>query len=159
MIKVVFVCLGNICRSPMAEGIFIHLVREAGLQDQFHIDSAGTSGYHAGERADRRMRETASGHGIDLPSRSRMFLEQDLHEFDYVVAMDRSNHRNIRQLQVPGQEYPAQLLMMREFDPEPDSHDVPDPYYGGRDGFEEVYRILDRSNRKFLQHLREQRGL
>lgn len=158
-IKVLFVCLGNICRSPMAEGLFMHLVREAGLEDRFEIDSAGTSGYHEGELADRRMRETATSHGVRLTSRSRMFLEQDLHDFHYVVAMDSSNQRNILNLKKPGVDYPASVLMMRGFDPQPDSPDVPDPYYGGRNGFENVYDILLRSNERFLQHLRETHGL
>ena len=157
-INVLFVCLGNICRSPMAEGIFLHPIEENGLSDRFSADSAGTSGYHAGERADRRMRDTAGKHGINLPSRSRMFLEEDLREFHYVVAMDSSNHRNILHLQRPGVDYPSEVLMMRDFDPKPDSKDVPDPYYGGQRGFEDVYDILMRSNETFLNHLREKHG-
>lgn len=158
-VKVLFVCLGNICRSPMAEGIFEHLVEEAGLSDRFEIDSAGTSGFHAGELADKRMRETAMGHGISLTSRSRMFLEEDLKNFDYVLAMDRSNERNINTLRRASEDYPAEVLRMRSFDPEPDSHDVPDPYYGGLRGFEDVYDILLRSNKRFLDMLREKHGL
>lgn len=158
-INVLFVCLGNICRSPMAEGIFAHLIAEKGLSDRFFVDSAGTSGYHEGERADRRMRETAGKHGVTLTSRSRMFLESDLREFHYVVAMDSSNHRNMLQLKKPDVEYPSEVLMMRDFDPQPDSRDVPDPYYGGQRGFEDVYDILLRSNETFLEHLREKHSL
>lgn len=158
-IRVLFVCLGNICRSPMAEGAFQHYVDEAGLSDRFEIDSAGTSGYHAGERADARMRRTAAGHGVNLTSRSRQFRRQDLTDFDYVLAMDNANHRDIEATKNPGAEYHAEVLMMRKFDPEPDSMDVPDPYWSGQDGFELVYDILMRSNREFLDWLREKHSI
>ena len=158
-IKVLFVCLGNICRSPMAEGMFDHLVKEAGLSDRSEIDSAGTSGYHVGELADKRMRTTAAANGIRLTSRSRQFRRQDLSDFDYVIAMDRSNMSNIRSLMHEGANYRADVRIMREFDPQPDSQDVPDPYYGGVDGFQEVYDILHRSNEAFLADIRSNHGL
>jgi protein-tyrosine phosphatase len=158
-IGVLFVCLGNICRSPMAEGLFIDLVEKAGLRDRFKIDSAGTSGHHDGELADRRMRATASGHGIHLASVSRKLKRSDLSQFDYVVAMDNSNFRDIQSIQQPGVTYSAKVLKMREFDPQPDSIDVPDPYYGGADGFEDVFQILLRCNQTFLKHLRDSHGL
>lgn len=157
-LKVVFVCLGNICRSPMAEGIFQHLVKEAGLKDRFEIDSAGTSGYHDGELADPRMRHTAERHGMKLTSRSRKFIREDFERFDYIIAMDRSNHRDIEALR-DGSEGDGVVHLMRDFDPEPDSLDVPDPYYGGEDGFEKVYRILRRSCETFLSKLTEKHAL
>lgn len=163
-IKVLFVCLGNICRSPMAEGLFIHLAEEAGISDKFEIDSAGTSAHHAGELADRRMRTTAAAHGIALTTRSRQFRKQDLSEFDYILAMDRSNLSNIKSLQSPGAKYRAEVQLMRFYDEKVwalpnESEDVPDPYYGGDDGFEEVYDMLLRANKKLLQCLRDKHGI
>lgn len=148
----------------MAEGLFIHLVESEGLADKFEIDSAGTSAYHAGELADRRMRTTAATEGIALTSRSRQILKQDLSEFDYVVAMDRSNLSNIKALGQAGANYRAKVFLMREYDPQSDpvrgvDLDVPDPYYGGDNGFREVYDILLRSNQKFLKEIRETQGI
>jgi protein-tyrosine phosphatase len=159
-IKVLFVCLGNICRSPMAEGLFIHLIESEGIADSFEVDSAGTSAYHAGDLADKRMRNTAASQGIALTTRSRQVLKQDLSEFDYVLAMDRTNLSNIKALQTPGANYRAKIVLMREYDSASDPErgrdmDVPDPYYGGDNGFQEVYDILLRSNQKFLEEIRQ----
>ena len=153
MINVLFVCLGNICRSPMAEGLFIHLVREKGLENQFRIDSCGTGGWHAGERADPRMRSTAAEHGIELPSFARKVQLQDFAEFDYILAMDESNHQDLLDLQVQVPNGKAQLFKMRHFDTQGKDTDVPDPYYGGRAGFERVYEMLDRSCKGLLDHI------
>ena len=158
-IKVLFVCLGNICRSPMAEGLLIDLVGKQNLATKIHIDSAGTSGHHDGELADARMRQTATRHGIQLTTRSRQIKANDLHTFDYILAMDRSNLRNIEALRHPGNPGKAKLHLMREFDPLADSLDVPDPYYGGQDGFEAVFQMLGRANAAFLEHLRKENGL
>ncbi|MEM7041127.1 MAG: low molecular weight protein-tyrosine-phosphatase [Bacteroidota bacterium] len=157
-IKVLFVCLGNICRSPMAEGIFEDLVEKEGVADRFEIDSAGTSGYHVGELPDARGRRVCSENGITLQSRSRQFVKQDLSDFDYVLAMDRSNHRNINNLKTPGANYKAVVSLMRAYDPQPDSHDVPDPYYGGDSGFQNVFDMLERSNAALLKEIREKYG-
>ncbi len=157
-LKIIFVCLGNICRSPMAEGVFLHLVRQAGLEDKFTVDSAGTSGYHEGELADQRMRHTAERHGIQLLSRSRKLLVEDLDRFDYIVAMDRENRRNIESLIRPQAPH-GKIVMMRDFDPKPDSPDVPDPYFGGNQGFEKVYQILLRSCDRLLKQLVQENGL
>ncbi len=155
-VKVLFVCLGNICRSPMAEGLFLHLIQEEGIADRFEVDSAGTAGYHVGEPADSRMRETAQSHGVHLPSRARKFIAEDLDRFDYVLPMDRSNLQNIERLNHPYADNKAKVVMMRDYDPKPGDGNVPDPYYGGRDGFENVYQILLRSNQEFLKQIREE---
>ncbi|MEM7656211.1 MAG: low molecular weight protein-tyrosine-phosphatase [Bacteroidota bacterium] len=159
MVRVLFVCLGNICRSPMAEGLFIHKVKEAGLEDQFEIDSAGTSGWHEGDRADARMRETAASHGVDLPSRSRQVKESDYRRFDYILAMDESNFRNLKEGHTQTPAATAQLFKMRQFEADAANENVPDPYYGGQRGFEEVYEMLDRATEGLLQHIREEQGM
>lgn len=160
MISVLFVCLGNICRSPMAEGIFLNLLERHGLQEHISCDSAGTSGYHIGDRPDPRMRATAQRHGFELRSRARQLLAEDRALFDYIIAMDRDNLTDIRELWLADpQTERAELLLMRSFDPTPEDGNVPDPYYGGTEGFEYVYRILDRSNQKFLQHIREKHDI
>lgn len=158
MAKVLFVCLGNICRSPMAEGLFIREVEKAGLSDKFEIDSAGTGGYHIGERADPRMRETASRHGLELTSRARQFVAEDFHRFDLVLPMDASNRRNVERLRPQGDGL-AEVRLMREFDAEGSGLDVDDPYFGGPEGFEESYRVLSESAANLLAHLREKHGI
>jgi protein-tyrosine phosphatase len=158
MINILFVCLGNICRSPLAEGLFIHHVKQAGLEDQFNIDSCGTGGWHAGESADPRMLETAGKYGIHLPSRARQIKPGDLNMFDYIIPMDHSNMRDIKELQKQNGGK-AQILLMRNFDDQGLGEDVPDPYYGGRQGFDHVYEILDRSTVSFLDWLKEEKGI
>ena len=148
----------------MAEGLFIHLVESEGIADKFEIDSAGTSAYHAGEWADRRMRATAASHGIALTTKSRQFRKQDLSDFDHILAMDRSNLSNIKSMQSEGASYRGSVELMRAYDErvyarQSESLDVPDPYYGGEDGFEEVYDILWRSNLKLLEVLRNKHGI
>ena len=152
-VKVLFVCLGNICRSPMAEGLFIHKVHEAGLGRQIEVDSAGTSGWHIGEPADRRMQEVAKKHGVSLPSRSRKLVERDFEEFDYILAMDESNLSNIRILESQSPVSNAQVSKMRDYDLLAKGSDVPDPYYGGQQGFEDVYEMLDRSTDELLKEV------
>ena len=151
--SVLFVCLGNICRSPLAEGIFIHLVEQAGLTDRFEIDSAGTGSWHVGEQPDARASLVASQHGVDLPSRARQLTEDDLDRFDYVIAMDRENLRNIeRMADATGSDAEVQLL--RDYDAEGEGGEVPDPYYGGASGFETVYTMVHRSCQGLLRHLK-----
>ncbi|MEM9986667.1 MAG: low molecular weight protein-tyrosine-phosphatase [Bacteroidota bacterium] len=153
MTRVLFVCLGNICRSPMAEGLFIEKVKQAGLLDQFEIDSAGTGGWHVGDRADPRMRQTAAKHGVELPSRARKVTQEDFRHFDYILAMDESNLQDLEALAEGVPDGTAQLYKMRYFDPQAPEADVPDPYYGGQRGFEEVYEMLDRSTEELLGRL------
>lgn len=152
--KLVFVCLGNICRSPTAEGIFIHKVKEEGYENYFYIDSAGTAAYHVGESANSNSQATANKYGIHLPSKARKFEYADLEEFDLILAMDSENFRNILNLDTKGK-YEDKVKMMRDFDPHPDMKDVPDPYYGGMDGFENVFRVLERSSEQLLSELIE----
>jgi protein-tyrosine phosphatase len=154
MVKVLFVCLGNICRSPMAEGLFAHLVEQAGLQDRIQVDSCGTGGWHAGEKADGRMRETARKHGIELTSLARQIRYSDFEEFDYILPMDHSNHSDVMELRDRSPQAKAEVFLMRDFDEEGKGQGVPDPYYGERDGFEQVYQMLYRSCKKLLMHIR-----
>lgn len=156
-IGVLFVCLGNICRSPLAEGIFRDLVRRAGLESRFDIDSAGTSGYHNGDAADTRTVETARRRGVVVDSISRKVTHKDLMRFDYILAMDRDNLTKLRMLD-PGNS--AKIRLIRSFDSEswPEAG-VPDPYYGGPNGFEEVHDLIERACTGLLQHIRTERKI
>ena len=154
-IGVLFVCAGNICRSPLAEGIFRHYVEQEGLLDKFVIDSAGTGGWHAGEMPDKRSRAVAAAHGIQLTGRARQFKLKDLKQFDRIIAMDRSNFRDLQAQCDPGDL--QKLHLMQDFEEPPrKGGDVPDPYYGGNQGFEEVFRILERSCLNLFQALKEE---
>jgi protein-tyrosine phosphatase len=157
-LSVLFVCMGNICRSPLAEGVFRHLVAESGLTDRFEIDSAGTSSYHVGEPPDARSANVARQRCIRLTGKSRAIAAADLERFDYVIAMDDDNLLRIRQMAArkPGR---ASVHLLRDFDGVAKGANVPDPYYGGPHGFEDVHDIVDRSCRAFLSHLRERHQL
>jgi protein-tyrosine phosphatase len=150
--SVLFVCLGNICRSPAAEAAFRHLVNEAGLGDQFEIDSAGTGAWHAGQRADRRMRAAGRGRGIDVTSVARQIVADDFAHFDVILAMDRTNLRALRELS-PAEHRPK-VRLFRDLDPEGSGRDVPDPYYGDQEDFEHVLEIVERTGRAWLEQLR-----
>src|SRR5688572_13604130 len=154
--KVVFVCTGNICRSPTAEGVFRHLVREAGLTHRFEIDSAGTSSYHIGEAPDPRSAATAERRGVPLTGAARKLRSHDLDEFDFVILMDADNLAAVEQLAGGTR---ANVKLLREFDPDgAGSLDVPDPYYGGSRGFDNVYDIIERACRAMLDAIRRERG-
>ena len=163
MIRVCFVCLGNICRSPTADGIMRHLVRQAGLQQVIEVDSSGTGGWHVGEPADSRARATARRRGFELPSRARKFARADFARFDYILAMDRSNLQDILALASDDRER-DRVHLFRGFDPElgPEPRraaDVPDPYYGGPDGFAQVFDMCERTCAALLSHIRAQHDL
>lgn len=149
--RVLFVCLGNICRSPLAEGIFCRLVADRGLEDRFFVDSAGTAGYHAGEAPDHRSVEVAARRGVRLTSTARKATQRDMDAPGVVVAMDESNRRALERLQ--GRAGQAEIVLMRDYDPEDAGADVPDPYYGGPKGFDEVYEMLARSCEGLLDDL------
>lgn len=158
-LNILFVCLGNICRSPMAEGLFLKHIREAELDDFIAVDSAGTSGWHVGELADPRMRETAKKHGVELLSKSRKLVEADYLEFDYIIVMDKQNLRDAEDLKTLVSSPKAQVELMREYDDMDSGQDVPDPYFGGKQGFEHVYTMLDRSTKSFLDYLIQEHEL
>ena len=143
-IKVLFVCLGNICRSPMAEGIFNNIVKERNLLDKLFTDSAGTSTYHIGQTADSRMISSASRRGYKLLSRAREFKAKDFNNFDYILAMDESNFNNITKLDI-NSNYKDKIFLMNDFSVNYINSDVPDPYYGGKEGFNNVIDILEES--------------
>lgn len=151
--KILFVCLGNICRSPMAEGLMKSKIENRSLQN-LAVDSAGTSNYHIGESPDKRMTETAAMHGIYLSSRARQFKQKDFDEFDCIIPMDQSNKNNILKL-ARNDKDKNKVILMREYDEKSKGSDVPDPYFGGQKGFEEVYEILDRSTEKLLNSILE----
>jgi low molecular weight protein-tyrosine phosphatase len=141
-LRLLFVCLGNICRSPTAEGTMRTLVREAGLEDQIELDSAGTGGWHVGSAPDERATAAAAGRGVVLEGAARRVRLEDFNDFDLILAMDSANLSDLRQL-APDGEGRAKVRLLREFDPASDGAedlDVPDPYYGDGDGFE---RVLD----------------
>ena len=149
--RICFVCLGNICRSPTAEGIFQHKVKERSLGSYLYVDSAGTGAYHIGEKANTTSRSVAESHGVPLLSRARQFDSDDFNDFDLILAMDASNYANI--LRLKSGTTTAKVEMMRRFDPQGTSDDVPDPYYGGLNGFEDVFSILERSSEELLNQL------
>lgn len=157
MINVLFVCLGNICRSPIAEGVFKELVAQHGLADKISCDSAGTAGYHIGALPDRRMRMIADKNGITLTHQARQFTSEDFANFDYIMAMDESNYEDISRVGLQkAKSSPSnqQLFLYRLFDPERGAENiVPDPYYGETKDFIEVYEIVERSGQSFLDFL------
>jgi protein-tyrosine phosphatase len=152
--RLLFVCLGNICRSPAAENLMDHLLRQAGLADQVLCDSAGTASYHAGNPPDRRMTAVANQRGIEMRGQARQFQSLDFEQFDLILAMDRENYRGILSLDPKGR-YRDRVRMMCEFCSRHTFQEVPDPYYGGADGFNQVLDLLQDACEGLLQHLLE----
>ncbi len=153
--NLLFVCLGNICRSPSAEGVMKALVEKEGLDDEFFIDSAGTAAYHEGERADSRMRQHASGRGYNLTSIARQVRESDFDKFDYIIAMDTQNYQNLHRM-AGNEVQQKKIVKMTDFATSYQGDSVPDPYYGGADGFELVLDILEDATVGFLRHLNQE---
>jgi protein-tyrosine phosphatase len=154
--RILFVCLGNICRSPTAEGVMRHLVREEGLEDAIEIDSAGTGGWHVGAPPDERATAAARKRGIVLEGAARKFSRPQFDKFDLIVAMDEANRRELMAM-APNDEARAKVHLLREFDPASDGSsdlDVPDPYYGGDDGFDHVLDLVDAATRGLIAELR-----
>ena len=153
--KVLFVCLGNICRSPAAEGVFLHLLDQRGLNDQFIVDSAGTGGWHVGNPADRRMQAAANKRGIQLPSRARQISLNDLRTFDLVLTMDDANLMAVQGLaREAGSSATASIKPMLSYARSFSETEVPDPYYGGDSGFEHVLDLLEDACNNLLDELR-----
>ncbi len=154
--RILFVCMGNICRSPTAEGVFRHLVEEGGLSDDIEIDSAGTHAYHVNEPPDRRATAAAQRRGYSLTEiRARRVLDIDFERFDYIIAMDRDNvERLVEQADV---EHHDKVRLFLDF-ANAQEDEVPDPYYGGAAGFERVLDLVEDASRGLLEMLRNSRG-
>ena len=154
--EISFVCLGNICRSPLAQGIFQDLVNREKLDQKIFVSSAGTGYWHIGSLPDERMRQTAKSKGIILNSRAQQFQSKDFNRFNLVLAMDHSNLARLAEI-APSNLPPDKLMLFRSFDPENYGNlDVPDPYYGGAKGFDAVYQIVKRTSPKILAHIKSQ---
>ncbi len=146
--KVLFVCMGNICRSPTAEGVFRHVATEAGLRDGVTVDSAGTHAYHSGEPPDRRSRAAAERRGYSLERiRARRVRETDFAEFDLILAMDRDNLASLKA--ISDDEYHGKIRLFLDYTEGPED-EVPDPYYGGATGFERVLDLIEEASRRLV---------
>jgi protein-tyrosine phosphatase len=148
--RILFVCMGNICRSPTAEGVMRHLLAERGLNGEIEVESAGTGGWHAGSPPDARATATARARGITLEGAARQVTAADFEDFDLLVAMDRDNLADLRAIAPPGTERKLRMLVA-------DGRDVPDPYYGGPRGFEEVLDLVETACEGLLDELQRAR--
>jgi len=153
-VSVLFVCMGNICRSPTAEGVFAKRLADAGLDDRVEVDSAGTHAYHIGEPPDPRAQRTAASRDVDLSRlRARKAVVEDFEEFDYVLAMDRDNLERLQEICPEGAEHKLQLFL--SYAPELDVDEVPDPYYGGPAGFDRVLDMIEVAADGLLEEIRK----
>jgi len=151
-IKVLFVCLGNICRSPLAEAVFKHKINEKGIADRFEADSCGTANYHVDDTPDPRTIANARKNGVKIDHLGRQLKPRDLEYYDHIFAMDNSNLRNIQALPNASQ-HSDKIRLMRDYDPVGTGGEVPDPYYGHERDFQEVFEILDRSTEALIEAL------
>jgi protein-tyrosine phosphatase len=153
MIRILFVCLGNICRSPLAEGLLANKILKSSVESQFKIDSCGTADYHIGELPDERTCENAMKNGLELKQRARQFEVADFNRFDHILVMDNANKMKVIGL-ASSEEHLQKVQLMRDFETEVDLQgtDVPDPYYGGDEGFQNVFNILDRCTDNLLNY-------
>ena len=152
-VRVLFVCMGNICRSPTAQGVFCKLLQAEGMDELIETDSAGTHAYHVGEPPDRRARETALRRGIDLSDlRARRVQPDDFARFEYVLAMDQENYHSLSGICPSGSE--RKLMLFMDFAPHLRTREVPDPYYGGDSGFERVFDMVDAASAGLLADIR-----
>lgn len=157
IMRILFVCLGNICRSPLAEALFVHKINARGLAGKFEVDSCGTSNYNIGDGPDHRTVKNATRNGVPMNHVARQLTRADLAYYDRILVMDRQNLRNALAISDP--EHHSKIVMMRSFDPEGMEHgEVPDPYYGGEQDFQEVFEILDRSVERLLEVLLERKS-
>jgi protein-tyrosine phosphatase len=157
--KLLFVCLGNICRSPSAENIMNHLVEQTGLSDRILCDSAGTSSYHIGSSPDRRMSTAAAKKlGFQLQGHARQFQKSDFQDFDLILAMDRENYQDILSLD-PTEQYTHKVYLMCDFCSKHTLKEVPDPYYGGSEGFDRVIDLLIDACEGLLNHVFSQKSI
>jgi len=155
-VRLLFVCLGNICRSPTAEGVMRALLRREGLQDSIGLDSAGTGSWHVGSAPDARASAVARTRGLTLDGRARQVSAEDFERFDLLLAMDSSNMRELRRL-APAAQQRAKVRLLREFDPasaDAEDLDVPDPYYAANGGFEEVFDLVQAACEGLLEQIR-----
>lgn len=153
-VKVLFVCMGNICRSPTAHGVFRHMLEQEGLAERIEVDSAGTHAYHIGKPPDSRAQSTALQRGIHLDDlRARQAEPTDFHQFDYILAMDQDNYHGLSRICPDGMHDRIHLLM--DFAPSARSREVPDPYYGGADGFERVFDMVEEAANGLLTEIRQ----
>lgn len=153
MLRVLFVCMGNICRSPSAEGVFNKIITDQQLQDKFSIDSAGTHAYHIGEAPDLRSQKAAKEREVDLSKiRARKVIMGDFEDFDYLLAMDEDNHSIM--LQTCPEEYQHKIKLFLEYAPHLKTREVPDPYYGGAYGFEKVLDLIEEASTGFIEELK-----
>ncbi len=155
MVRVLFVCMGNICRSPVAEGVFRRMLESAGLSDKVYVDSAGTHSYHIGAPPDSRSQATARLRGVELRGlRARQVVVNDFAEFEHVLAMDRDNLEHLLAL-CPDAALRARVQLFMDFAPDLPEREVPDPYYGGAGGFERVMDLVEEAAQGLLVHIRE----